>query len=147
MLWCSTNWIFCISRRLLLPHGKLSPAEPADGSLCVHVCLMHFLFVFFQLQKTHFNCINVKNAAKNVGNIVTCDWRVTGFFPIEFWWFFHLVDTLSEAYVAYAWYQRTSVEMLNMQMEFKIEFNTLVAQSNFYSINGNSSPSWDTASE
>lgn len=69
------------------------------------------------------------------------------FFPLSFNGFFHLVDTLSEAYVAYAWYQRTSVEMLNMQMEFKIEFNTLVAQSNFYSINGNSSSSWDTASE
>lgn len=69
------------------------------------------------------------------------------FFPLSFNGFFHLVDTLSEAYVAYAWYQRTSVEMLNMQMEFKIEFYTLVAQSNFYSINGNSSPSWDTASE
>lgn len=30
-----------------------------------------------------------------------------------------------------------------MQMEFKIEFNTLVARSNFYSINENAT-SWDT---
>lgn len=55
--------------------------------LCARL-LNAFSFRIFPTAKTHFNCINVKNAAKNVGNIATCDWRVTAFFPTCFNGFF-----------------------------------------------------------
>lgn len=55
--------------------------------LCARL-LNAFSFRIFPTAKTHFNCINVKNAAKNVGNIATCDWRVTAFLPTCFNGFF-----------------------------------------------------------